>query len=475
MSEEVKGGRRAAARAGLAGRALRAWGRAGLLLWATGAMCGALRAQTGPPPASPPQEEQAPLPAAPPAELTLKNALDRALQNSRELALARIRSSVTRRQANVTKARFLPNLFTGSGVVYTYGIPETPGGTAPSLFNLAYVQTLFNPPLLGQYRAETLQAQIDQLETARTRDTVLVKTASTYLELGKVRHGLEVVKTESASATHVLEVTRGRVQEGQELPIELTRAELTAARVEQRRLQLEGREDVLEASLRDLCNVAHDRAIDLPPNEQPPNFAAAADLPMRQLIAMGLENSVEIRQAELDYRAKQERLKGEKGGYFPTVDLVGKYSLLSKINNYDQFFKTFQRNNVNVGLQINIPVFSARTTAAVELAQADLHRSELALSATRSRVEDEVRRTARRVRETEASREVARLELKLAQQELQVAQAKFEEGHANLRDVERPRLEESTKWLAFLDADYDNQQAALELLRLTGQLATVLQ
>jgi len=129
---------------------------------------------------------------------------------------------------------------------------------------------------------------------------------------------------------------------------------------------------------------------------------------------------------------------------------------------------------VNVGVQINIPIFSARTTASVELASEDLHRSELELSATRSRVENEVRRQARHVRETEASREVARLELKLAQEELQIEQAKFEEGHANLREVENLRLAESTKWLGFLDADFENQRASLDLLRLTGQLTAVL-
>ena len=422
-----------------------------------------------------PQGEAAPQEGAPPAELTLKSALDRALKTSRELALSRIRASVARRQANLTKARFQPNLFTGSGAVYTNGIPETPGGTAPSLFNMAYVQTLFNPPLRGQYREEALQAQIEQLETTRTRDSVMVKTASTYLELNKVRHGLELLRKEGESSTRVLDITRQRVAEGRELPIEITRAELVSARVVQRRLQLEGREDVLQADLQDLCSVAPDRRIDLVDTDHTPNFASAADRPIHELIAMGVENSLEIRQAELDYRAKQQRLKGERGGYFPTVDLVGKYSLLSKINNYQNYFKTFQKNNVNVGLQINIPIFSARTTAAVELASADLHRSELELSATRSRVENEIRGQARRVRETEATREVARLELKLAQEELQIEQAKFEEGHANLRDVEKLRLEESTKWLAFLDADFENQRASLELLRMTGQLSTVLQ
>jgi outer membrane protein len=431
---------------------------------------GTLRAQQ-----APAADQAGPQEAAPPAELTLKGALDRALQSSRDLALARIRATVARRQANVTKSRFEPNLFTGSGIIYTNGIPETPGGTAPSLFSLSYVQTLFNPPLRGLYHAETLETQIEQLQTNLTRDSVIVKTASTYLELNKVRHALDLLRTEGASSTRVLDITRQRVGEGQELPIETTRAELTAARVEQRRLQLEGREDVLESDLRDLCNVNADRRIELVSADSAPNFAAAADRPMRELIAMGMEYSVEIRQAELDYRAKQERVKGEKGGYFPTVDLVGKYSLLSKINNYQNYFKTFQKNNVNVGLQISIPIFSAHTSAAVELASEDLHRSELELAATRNRVEGEVRRTARRVRETEAAREVARLELKLAQEELHIVQAKFEEGHANLREVEKLRLEESTKWLAFLDSDFDSQQASLELLRMTGQLTAVLQ
>jgi hypothetical protein len=37
------------------------------------------------------------------------------------------------------------------------------------------------------------------------------------------------------------------------------------------------------------------------------------------------------------------------------------------------------------------------------------------------------------------------------------------------------RLEESNRWLAFLDADFAQQQARIELLRSTGQLAALLQ
>ena len=87
-----------------------------------------------------------------PAPLTLKQAITLALHNSSELALAKARHAVAERQEAQARAPFRPNLFTGSGLAYTYGFPMTPVGAAPSVFNLSYVQTVFNPPLRGERR-----------------------------------------------------------------------------------------------------------------------------------------------------------------------------------------------------------------------------------------------------------------------------------------------------------------------------------
>ena len=83
---------------------------------------------------------------------------------------------------------------------------------------------------------------------------------------------------------------------------------------------------------------------------------------------------------------------------------------------------------------------------------------------------DEAERQYQHVRELDAAREVSRLELKLAQENLQIIQASFQEGRANLRDVERARLDENEKWVAFLDSDYERRKAQLELLNTTGDL-----
>src|SRR5207253_5810551 len=92
--------------------------------------------------------------------------------------------------------------------------------------------------------------------------------------------------------------------------------------------------------------------------------------------------------------------------------------------------------------------FSARTSAAVALAQTDLNAAELELKTKRKDLEIEVRQQSRQARELEMAREVARLELQMAQENLRVVQSQFQEGRAGLRDGEKARLEETNRRLA---------------------------
>jgi outer membrane protein TolC len=190
---------------------------------------------------------------------------------------------------------------------------------------------------------------------------------------------------------------------------------------------------------------------------------------------LAVQNDRGVQEAENERAARQHILRGAHLSYWPTVDLVGQYSVLSKINNYDQYYKSFQRNNVTAGVQITIPLFSAKTRSNVALAKSELDAAEMLLGSKRQGVRLEVQEKARTVRELEASREVARLDLKLAQESLQVMQAKFDQGHATLRDIEEAQLEQSDKWVAFLDADFARQQGQLTLLQATGQLGKVFQ
>jgi outer membrane protein len=406
-------------------------------------------------------------------KLTLRQAVTLALQNSRELALARVQYTVARNAAGVDRAEFRPNLYTGSGAAYTSGFPATPSGQAPAIFSMSYTQSVFNLPLRGQLKAAEERAESQRLEMERTRGEVIVHTASAYLELAKVRHSLELLRAQEASAEKILGVTRDRSAAGQELPIEITRGELTLARVRERVIRLEGREEILAQQIRNFTGVPDGQALIVETEE--PSFASEQQ--ENELMTLALENSPLIREAEHERTARWHILKGEKGGYWPTVSAVGQYQVLAKFNNYNQFFRpgSFQRNNVTVGVDVHIPIFSAKTSANVALAKSQLNEAELALGNRRQQVSLDTRQKARNVRELDAGREVARLDLKLAQESLQLVQAKFDQGRATLRDMEQSRLDESDKWVAFLDADFARQQGQLTLLQATGQLAKVFQ
>ena len=185
-------------------------------------------------------------PAQDERKVTMREAIALALQNSRDLTLARMQYKVALnawvsiarpscRTCTQVRVRPIPTVFRRSG-------------SAPAVFQMNYNQALFDPLLKAQQRAAEERAKSQKLEIDRMRDDVIVRTATAYLELAKVRHSLELLRNEQASAEKILEVTRERVEANQELPIEVTRRELTAARVQERIIKLEGREHLAQGS-----------------------------------------------------------------------------------------------------------------------------------------------------------------------------------------------------------------------------------
>ena len=404
-------------------------------------------------------------------KLSMREAVALALQNSRDLALARVQYTVALNEAGVDRSAFRPNLYTGSGAAYTYGFP-TIGGGPPAVFQLNYNQAIFDPVLKAQQQAAEDHAKNMKLEIDRARDDVIVRTAVAYLELAEVRHSLELLRKEQVSAEKILGVTRDRVAANQELAIEVTRSELTAARVQQRIIKLESRDETLTQRIRDLTGVADTQSIEVDTGE--PSFAT--DMQEAELANLAIQSDRGIQEAENDRLARQHILRGAKLSYWPTLSVIGQYSVLSNFNNYTKYYSgQYQANNFAVGVQVSIPLFSARTRANVALAKSELQLSELSLGNKRQEVRQDVLQKQRDVRELQATYEVARLDLKLAQETVELTQAKFDQGGATLRDIEQVRLDESDKWVAFLDADFARQRSQLTLLQATGQLAKVFQ
>jgi outer membrane protein TolC len=445
------------------------------MAWKQALALGFLSAVTVPQYALAQQTPPAPVASSTPVVLTLKRAVELSLSNSKDIQLAKLQVQAAQDTAQVTRAEFLPNLYAGSGAGYTYGLPETPGGRPPALFSVTYTEEILNGPLRGLAKEQQEQVRAQRAMLEDTRNLVMVRVASGYLELVKVRHSLELLRKEKESADKIVEVTKEREGEGYELPVEVTKAQLTLAQVHQRILQLEGRQDELEVFLRNQLGLAAEQPMDVTPDELP----GAAEQEGANLVAMASQTNTRLAAAESNVKGKEFRLQGEKRGYWPTLQLVSIYDVLAKYNFNNSFLvinqQNFRSNNLNAGVSINVPIYSAKTRANVALAQVNLEAAKINLSNTKSQVGAEVRQKSRKVQQADATKEVARLELQLSQQNLAVLQSQFGEGKVNLRDVEKGRLDENEKWMGYLDANFQRQQAQLDLLRTAGQLEKVLE
>lgn len=393
-----------------------------------------------------------------------------ALAHSPDLALARVRYSVAKNTAGVDRSSFLPNLYTGSGAAYTNGFPQTPSGSAPAVFEMSYNQALLDKQQRGQLHADEDLAKNEEVAYQNARENVIVSAASSYLELADVQRSLQVLQGERGSAQQILDLMQQREAAGLELPMAVTQSELQLAKVEQRIVHYRDREQVLTEQLRKMTGLPADQPLQASSDD---TLASESAQPASNVLTDVVEHSSALQEAENYRLARQQLLRGAKGSYWPTIDIIGEYSVLSKINNYQEFFSKFQRNNVNVGIQVTIPIFAAKTSSQVALARSDFDEANLELAATRSAVEQGAEQKVQALKEADAAQEVARLDLQLAQEQLQDREAQFNQGHATLDQLEQARVVENEKWLAFLDAGLSHERAQLDLLQATGQLAKV--
>ena len=299
------------------------------------------------------QTESAPAVAAG-RRLTLREAIDLALRNNRNIQLAQAGVDRAAAEHEVARSIFRPQVLLGSGLAYTAGFPLSIEGSAPSIFQVGASQALFDRSLRNLERQAGQMQQAAGKSLVETQDQVVAETVLTYLDLDRSRRALEYLRSEAQNLQAAQEITSDRVEAGLELPLESTRAQLTTARSRSELAALENQISLLEFRLRDLTGIPQSERIATESAELP---SLSAEETLDGLVARALENYPGLRALDEEVRAKEFQVQSEQGTRWPRINLVGQYGLFSKINNYDQYFQRFARNNVTIRLSLLVPLY----------------------------------------------------------------------------------------------------------------------
>jgi len=378
---------------------------------------------------------------------------------------------------------YIPQLATGSGLGYSYGFPLGLEGSAPALFNLNAQSSVFNPSLREFIRAARVDSAVASLRNKDQRNQIIQDAVLSYADLSKWEQRLSRLKETSSQAEKMQAAVAERVKEGVDSAMDETRARLSAARIRLRIAEAEGSAAVLREHLSKLTG--------LPPAGIETEASALPEFPAlsqdEATPARAADASPGVQAAVEHARAQYLRAQGEHRAFWPSFDFAAQYALLSKFNNFQNYYIPeksctttlgtflcptggFHQNNATIGVSIRFPFFNASQRARASAADADAVKATRQAEAARNQASEETLRLQRAVVQMQAAIEVAQLEYEIASRNVDAVQTRMDAGTANLHDLDDARSQTSERFIALQDVTLELQRSELGWLRSTGDL-----
>ena len=415
--------------------------------------------------AGPARGQQAAADAEP---LTLRRAVELALQRAPQLGEARAAREEAAASADLARDQFHPYALFTTSPGYTYGMPSTIVGRVPAVVGLEIRQSIYDPTR----RSGALQAQATEssltasLESScrGAAESAVAAYSRAWVDGLRVEAARRRVESAEASARRI-EALRG---EGRRTVLDGERAQLTAARARQKLLNAQSDRDLDELELRRLIGWPATASVRLAgdPESALPQLRAAENLTAAR------DSDPELRSLSREVELLGESAHLESKRWAPVIEASAQYQRLAKFNNYDKYYLSYTPDSVAVGVSIALPLFTGgRFDDSKRQALARLDRAAAQLRTREADVEMSVHRSEAAVARTLAERSLMRRERGLAEQSLSAQRLLVEEGRSDFEELDAQAL-------ALADADEQDAAASLDsllervrLLSLRGELA----
>jgi len=403
------------------------------------------------------------------AQVSLATTVDLALRNSPKVKIAM--ADVAKAHAVVSQSKdvYIPNLSAGSGLGYSYGFPLG----QPTLFNITTQSLAFDESQFNYIRAAKAGLEASTLALKQARQEVVEDAVLTYMALDRDLKQHQAMQEEYGYASKLATIVQERLDAGYDSDTELTKSKLTAAQVHLKQLHLENDISGQREHLSRLTGLPAETfvtdAASIPPPPSPPSLQTTGD-------AM----TPGVQAAYANAKSKQEQAKGDsRQQYRPQVIFAAQYARFASFNNYTEYYKMefFQYDNAVIGIQMTWPVFDRVRRARAQASAADATHAMQEANQLRDQATEGELKLQHSMDELATNEEVATLARQLAQQQLDAVLVQVNSGSGNEnrpaltpKDEQNAHIAERQKYLDLLDADYQLQQARVNLLRSTGGL-----
>ena len=418
--------------------------------------------------------------------LSLKDALNSAVQNNVKLRKAKLDIDAGRYKTQEIRAQALPQLNGTSGLTYNPIIGQQVvdfGGQLQTLkfgqkwnssAGVQLSQQLFNQQVFTGLQAARSSEEYYNLVSELTEEQLIELVANNYYQALVARQQLNVIESNIKSVTANENTISNSYKSGLAKKIDVDRIKVRLTNLQTQREQTLNSITQLENQLKFAMGIPVSTPILLPKTE----LAEITELP-QFTDSLNLDNRTEIRLLNTQDKLLSLQRKAYVSEYFPTLALTGNYTYSSQSNGFDFLSSNAAAIGFGasaVGLTLKIPIFNGFLTRSkirqadidIKKAQEDRRESTNALNLAYINAKNNLRYSLDAINAQKKNAE-------LANDIYQSTQNNYNNGLATLTDLLDTETSLSEAQNSYTQALLNYKIAEIQLIKSNGNIKSLLQ
>lgn len=421
--------------------------------------------------------------------LTLKDAVNYALENKAEAKKAKLEVENSEYQIQEVRSRALPQISANGNLTYNPVIQTTvidgagfgaPGTTIQAAFGqkwtstagLSMTQALFDQAVFTGLKAARSTRQFYQINDQLTEEQVIERVANNYYQVYVQRQKLILLDSNYVNTTKVRDIIKGQFDNGLAKKIDLDRVNVKMSNISTQRQQILNAVELQENALKFYIGMPMETEIKIPQTEFEVTPAALSEAPNT---ANRTEYLLLKKQEELLMFQK----KSVEAQYYPSLSLTAGYNYIGQGPEMPWFAKpadgVYWSDFSAIGLNLRVPIFTGfGTRARVRQADVQIRSLQEDIKDTQLSLDLEYKNATTQIKNSLITIENQRENMTLAGEILSNTKNNYLQGLASLTDLldaENASIEAQNNYTS---AVLDYKLAEVALIKSKGELKTLI-
>ncbi|KVV13609.1 Outer membrane protein OprM precursor [Flavobacterium sp. TAB 87] len=424
-----------------------------------------------------------------PKTLTLKEAINYALENKSDAKKAKLQVENSDYQIQEIRARALPQISANGSLTYNPVIQTTvidgsgfgaPGTTIQAAFGqkwssvagLSLNQALYDQSVFIGLKAAKSTKEFYQINAQLTEEQVIEKVANAYYQVYVTREKLSVLDNNLKNTNKIKDIIQGQFDNGLAKKIDLDRTSVRLSNITTQRQQTLNAVALQENALKFLMGMPIETEITIPETEFEVSANVLSERP-------NTANRSEYLLMKKNEQLLEFQKKSVEAAYYPTLSLSGSYNYIGQGPEMPWFKKpshgVYWSDFAAIGLNLHVPIFTGfGTRARVRQAENKLESIKVDLEDTKLALDFEYDNAKTQIENSLISINNQKENAQLAQEVLTNTNNNYVQGLASLTDLLDAENELIAAQNNYTTALLEYKLAEIALIKSQGELKTLI-